>query len=539
MNTILLAALLLQAGTGAIQGLLIDARTSMPVAAAQITLARLPVLDNAPDIPTLAAPPPNLKVSSDAAGEFTFKNLQPGMYRIEPEVEGYFLESRTASLVSVAAGRTATLSLRLVQGSVIAGRVVDSNGEPMSSVNVHASIIFYQFGAPVLGGVASQTTDDRGEYRLFWVPPGEYYVAVTPKQPGRNAKGPQNLKTFYPDVVAASSAAPVNVHAGEEMTGIDIHVRAGPLAKISGQVTTAVTPGPPPAAEEGIFAIIARTQSRSVNFLLLPRDDNILDRDRSELARPIGLNGSSGAFEIPNVPEGMYDLYALTNEPNDSIAFGRTSIDVRGQDLNDVRIAIRPGVDVKGTVTVDGKAPGRSNMRVVLQPDGPLLRLGFRPQPQQVAADGSFTLRRVPEGHYRLSVLSPASDTYVEAVRSSDLNVYDSGVDIDSSPRPLQVMMRSGAGGLDGNTAPGAAIALIPATRLENPFLYYQTIADQSGRFGMRNLTPGEYMLFAWKDVPPGAIYNPAFVMKYESQGKSVTVAAGASATAIQIDAIQ
>jgi hypothetical protein len=538
MNSIFLAALLLQAGTGAIQGVLIDARNSMPMAGAQITLARLAVLDNAPDIPSPAAVPTSLKAASDAAGMFSFKNLPPGLYRVEPEVEGYFAESRTASLVSVTDGRTATLSLRLVQGSVIAGRVVDSNGEPMSSVNVQASTIFYQVGAPVLGGVASQTTDDRGEYRLFWVPPGEYYVAVTPKQPARNAKGMQSLKTFYPDAVAASSAMPVTVRGGEEMTGIDIHVRAGPLAKISGQVTSTVTPGPPPATEEGIFAIIARTQSRSISFLMLPRDDNILDRDRSELSRTIGLNGSSGTFEIPNVPVGTYDLYALTNDPNDSIAFGRTSIDVRGQDVNDVKIAIRPGVDVKGALTVDGRAPGQSNVRVLLQPDGPLLRLGFRPQPEQVAADGSFTLRRVPEGHYRLSVLAPASDTYVETVHSSDMNVYDSGVDIDSNPRPLQVTMRSGAGALDGNTAPGATVALIPMTRRENPVLYYQTIADPTGKFSMRNLTPGEYKLFAWHDVPPGAIYNPAFVMKYESQGKSVTVGPGASA-AIQIDATQ
>jgi Polysaccharide lyase family 4, domain II len=538
MNTIFLAALLLQAGTGAIQGVLLDARNSMPIAGAQIALSRLPALDNAPDIPTLAAPPARLKAASDAAGAFSFRNLPPGLYRIEPEVEGYFLESRTASLVTVTDGRAITLSLRLVQGSVIAGRVVDSNGEPMSSVNVQASTIFYQFGGPVLGGVASQTTDDRGEYRLFWVPPGELYVSVTPKPPARNAKGSQNLKTFYPDALSASSATPVSVHAGEEMTGIDIHVRAGPLAKIAGQVTRAAPPAPPPATEEGIFAIIARTQSRSVSFLMVPRDDNILDRDPSELSRTIALNGSSATFEILNVPAGMYDLYALTNDPNDSIAFGRTTIDVRGQDVNDVRIAIRPGVDVKGTVALDGKAPGRSNMRVALQPDGPLLRLGFRPQPQQVAADGSFTLRGVPEGHYRLSVLSPISDTYVETVRSSDVNVYDSGLDIDSSLRPLQVTLRSGAGTLEGNTAPGAIAALIPTARRENPVLYYQTIADASGRFAMRNLTPGEYKLFAWRDAPPGAIYNPAFVMKYEAQGKSVTVGPGASA-AIQIDAIQ
>ena len=70
----------------------------------------------------------------------------------------------------------------MVPGALISGRVRDAAGRPQSNVNVQVFTISYQTNQPILQPVAAKTTDDRGEYRLFWLKPGEYFVAATPRQ---------------------------------------------------------------------------------------------------------------------------------------------------------------------------------------------------------------------------------------------------------------------------------------------------------------------------------------------------------------------
>ena len=48
----------------------------------------------------------------------------------------------------------------------------------MPNVNVAAHAITYENGRIYPQLASSQTTDDRGEYRMFWLPPGDYVVVV-------------------------------------------------------------------------------------------------------------------------------------------------------------------------------------------------------------------------------------------------------------------------------------------------------------------------------------------------------------------------
>jgi hypothetical protein len=71
--------------------------------------------------------------------------------------------------------------------------VLDEQGEPLAGATVNAQVYQFLDGRRVLmpGGssvvpqpetfapLARAVTDDRGDYRLFWLPPGEYYVSVT------------------------------------------------------------------------------------------------------------------------------------------------------------------------------------------------------------------------------------------------------------------------------------------------------------------------------------------------------------------------
>jgi hypothetical protein len=103
--------------------------------------------------------------------------------------------------------------------------------------------------------------------------------------------------------------------------------------------------------------------------------------------------------------------------------------------------------------------------------------------------------------------------------------VFDSGFDVGvEAPTPMQIVLKSGAGSVEGVAQPGAIVALIPDGRRQNLALYYGATADAQGAFAMRGVVPGEYKIFAWDSIPPGAYLNLDFLKKYEDSASAVTV---------------
>src|SRR5205814_6834271 len=79
----------------------------------------------------------------------------------------------------LAAGQKMTgIVLAMTPTGCISGRVYDADGEPLGKAQVQAMRPVYKNGQRVLTIVQIVESDDRGEYRLFWLPPGRYYVAA-------------------------------------------------------------------------------------------------------------------------------------------------------------------------------------------------------------------------------------------------------------------------------------------------------------------------------------------------------------------------
>jgi len=80
--------------------------------------------------------------------------------------------------------------------------------------------------------------------------------------------------------------------------------------------------------------------------------------------------------------------------------------------------------------------------------------------------------------------------------------------------------------------ATGCIVALIPEPRYRSQTaLFKSSTTDQFGHFTLRGIPPGEYKLFAWDDIEPGAYQNPDFLRPYEQKGKSVHVDEGGRVT--------
>jgi hypothetical protein len=159
-------------------------------------------------------------------------------------------------------------------------------------------------------------------------------------------------------------------------------------------------------------------------------------------------------------------------------------------------------------------------------------------------SNGGFTFPSVPPGEYNLQITGLSPGLYVSDIRLGSKSIFEDGIVSVSSDPPgsVEIQLRDGSASVWGmlekvdskNRAvlfAGARVVLVPAlARRENKMLYRSEIVPASGMFSFNNVPPGEYKVFAWKNLPPGgAELNADFIAKYEDQGVPVTIAEGQS----------
>jgi hypothetical protein len=491
--------------------------------------------------------------TTDRDGVFTFKDVAAGAYTVRVQKEGFFgkpeggVYQPTAAIdVRVLPKETANSNLSMAPGAIVGGRIYDANGQVMSNANVQIYTVAYAFGHAVLAPLVAKVTDDRGEYRLFWVPPGDYYLAVTPRPPAPSPGVPAStlpVKTFYPGVTDIAQARMVSIRGGEDMAGMDIAIRGARAFKVSGQISSLI---PPPAATLGAPGVNAAV------LMLLNRDQAAPDDGGTRAAGTVPLIPTTGQFELANVLPGAYELFARVSDPSvaatgaPAFAWGRARFEVRDNDVSNISITVPPSVEVRGTAAASGSAKIPPNTRVTLLPGDatvkhPAYQLVFT-RSGLVAPDGTFSVPAVLEGHYRVAgVAGLGSDLYLADVRQGAMSVFDLGFGVSArSNDPIQVVIASGAGTVEGVVReptskgfPGANVVLVPEeSRRENLALYFPTTSDASGRFVIRGVPPGDYKLFAWESIPPFAYQNSAFLAKHEERGRIVHVGQGGTVNA-------
>src|SRR4029079_5258168 len=123
---------------------------------------------------------------------------------------------RPGRALPIAAGERANVTITLARAAVITGTVLDQFGQPLSGFALRVMKYSYAAGtgerrlSPVFA--SSSGPDERGAFRIFGLPPGEYYVAAT-NSSAPFAGGRDLHLTSDVDVQEALNAAPAGPSA--------------------------------------------------------------------------------------------------------------------------------------------------------------------------------------------------------------------------------------------------------------------------------------------------------------------------------------
>ena len=521
---------------GTIAGTVIDAVTEAPLRGAEVRLRNLPGASAPGSQAASQAIPQPTSTTTDASGRFLFEPVSPGRYFLLASREGYANNNRAYAglrgrLLELGPGQHMTgILIRLLPNGSIGGHITNEAGKPLSGVSVQAMKSSYQRGRRELHEVAHAPSNDAGDYRIPALVAGKYYIRAKPpaSQKAKPGKDPDKEKDkayvpiYYPAASDQSRSIALVLRAGEDLTGIDMNFAPVHTVHIRGRVLNARTSLPSKEAEVTLLS------------------------DQGETVFSPGQNFSKGGqanFEFQGVPPGSYVVVAQqpSNPQEPKTMWGRTSIEVKDTDIEQLEVLVGPGVDVSGRIRVDGDVNADlgtdlSNMTGSLDPLEASSLASLTPDIDNatVKPDGTFLFREIPEGNYRINFFPVPAGFYLRSSGSTD--VLETGITVGQghSPPALELVLSPGAGRIDGTvesdelSAAGASVVLVPDGKGRGqPNDYRQSVTDLLGRFAMRNIVPGDYTLFAWEQVDRGAYFDPEFIGQYEDRGKAVHVEEG------------
>ncbi len=587
---------------------------------------------------------------TDEEGRFVFTLLPAGRYNVTTSKAGHVniaygakAPGRAGTPIQLADGqKLEAKAISLPRGGVVTGIVLDENGEPAPGTPVRAMREVIRTGEKRLDSAGTDTTDDRGMYRVYGLQPGKYIVYAQPRNQGSGAlqvsiaseieaavgqitqmlgagqaggggaggrstqlgdllgqmgggRGQQAFEqlqqqlnpegqptaayapVFYPGSTSPSSAATVEIVAGQERFGVDFQLQLTQTAQVDGVVLSpdGVTP-------------------TGTQITLVPKDTLPGLPGGTMTARA----GRDGRFTFRNVIPGQYSLVARgqvrvvdpaapqqevpaaggrgggrgQTGPPPQILWAMADIAVDGTDQSGVSLQLQEGMTISGRVTFDGVGAPPSDLtrlRVNLVTVGaPAVDFG-NISAASVDASGRFTLQGVPPGRYSLrgtgqgggagggraaaggaaglgaattpqgtavnwqlaSAMAGGRDSLdFPLVVGPGTNITDAVVTFADKSTELTGTLQDATGAATSDYA----IIVFPSDKQ-----YWQPQSRRivsvrpgtDGRFTTRNLPPGSYMIVAVTDVEPGEWFDPGFLEQLAAAAMRVSLLEGEKKT--------
>ena len=453
--------------------------------------------------------------ATDIKGNFSAGDLPVGAYQISATAPG--LVSTPGKPLDAPYHLGENVTITLVKGGVITGKVLDTTGQPVVGAPVSALRVRDVEGRIVtesLPATGSRLTDDRGMYRIFGLPAGYYIVASGGEGESLATNiGARTVPTFYPSATR-DTAQTVFVHTGAEIQGIDIRHRGEWGHAVSGSIVGAALTSA--ISESNIVVELfhlesgALVSSSSVNFRL------------------------GNSFGIYGVPDGEYEITArqqISELPGRNTAKSLVStpqrVIVSGKDVTGLNLPLVALSSIAGQVGLEKLAKSdcqitrrgelAATLMVLRREESASRRRSYMNHSLRSTLndEGEFVIRDLEAGHYRLIPQLPSDHWYVKAMTVGAPSTKPAAVKAPMSSLAMTgIILKSGenlsgvvvslaegaaslSGRLEGKTlAARMRVHLVPAEKdAADEVLRYAEVVTRDGTFTFSHLAPGKYWI--------------------------------------------
>ena len=336
---------------------------------------------------SMNSPNQNRTVPTNDNGDFEVKALEPGMYRVQVNAPAFV--SLPTDMVEQIHRVGDSVTVNMIKGGVITGKVSTADNDPVVAVCVRAMMIRDENGQRPQQPAQSfdRFTDDRGVYRIFGLLPGTYVVFAGGRGLwGAGANAYDNDAPSFAPSSTRDTAEEISLSRGEERT-IDIRYRGTSGHAVSGNVKAATTP-----------------DSRWITIKL----ERVVNSE-PDLRISTYIRDTQG-FEFSGVADGDYLIWAdYGSQSGEVLRSEAKRITVNGADITGVELTVKPLASVAGVVALEsstieeckGKArPLFEETLVSIQ------RIRSSKSLLQTSPDGvgGFQLRNLEAGEYNVAI---------------------------------------------------------------------------------------------------------------------------------------
>jgi hypothetical protein len=496
-----------------------------------------------------ALPDPNPALSAIPAtvqADGRYELTAPGnvTYRIRAQKAGYLAleygqrhSAETGKLIPLKAGQVVeNIDITLPRGGAVEGRVTDANGDPVEGVSVRLMQLEVRGLRRQLepSPVTARLTDDRGVYRIFSVPPGEYVVVAAVGDHSAGT-GPVILpggyvSTYYPGSPAAASGKPISLGLSAVLSGVDIALSRASTARVTGTFVD--------AAGKPLQGRVTLTTSH---------------RSGALAADSLSVTSTAdGGFELRGVPAGDWALQGQTPRPTGDREgeFAAQYLTTIGDDVSGVRLQAFAGSRIEGRVIVEDGGQLQQFERLYVE---------SLPVDPDLAPPRSslFTVRLSPTGRFvaegitgaRVFRIRQAAPPFsLKAVRVGGRDVTDEPIPFGASQQSLtdvEIVLTTNAPTITGSVVDAVGrrvsdytvIAFSTDDRRWGPESRFvrQSRPNADGSFTIPGMPPDEYYVAALDmlqgSAASGERTNPKFLEALVALATRVTVAQGQTAT--------
>ncbi|MCX6630096.1 MAG: carboxypeptidase-like regulatory domain-containing protein, partial [Candidatus Solibacter sp.] len=347
---------------------------------------------------------------TDGGGKFRFQDIASGRYLLFGERTGFARQAYGARtnpisgtmLVFAAGKEVKDLRFKLSPSAVIAGKVLDDEGEGIPNAAVMALKTMYDHGKKQFLPIGAVQTNDVGEYRLGNLKGGKYVISATFRNLGMGLAGTSSAKppadkpepafttTFYPNSNDPLAASPIDIGLGAEMRGMDIRMAKVKAFRVKGKLSEA--PG------------------KTTIVFLTPKGQGITGL----VTRNMALAQQDGSFEFKGVAPGSYLLNATGTDGLAQVGTMRP-VTVTDQHIDGLILGAEAGGELPGSVAIEGATKEKVNLKEIKVVLASTEILNVSPPQASVGEDGKFSFKSVAPDHYLVSVQSGAETLYTKS----------------------------------------------------------------------------------------------------------------------------